>query len=107
MSDPARVASAASWQAAAATALVDSGIGLELGHQVEAHRVVLQLAAGAPAHAEVAPLPGVIGVSLVQPRCEGAAYGGVKERGARDQPQVPKRVVAAQEQRGRRGQGRR
>lgn len=77
------------------TALVDSDVGLELGHQVEAHRVVLQLAAGAPPRTEVAPLSGVIGVSLVQPRCEGAAYGGGKQSGVRDQPQVPKLVVAA------------
>ncbi|GAA0357197.1 hypothetical protein GCM10009540_91950 [Streptomyces turgidiscabies] len=55
--------------------------------------MVLQLATGAPAHTEAAPLPGVIGVSLMQPQCEGAAYCGGKERGACDQPQVPERVL--------------
>ncbi|WP_329525130.1 hypothetical protein [Streptomyces sp. NBC_01462] len=56
--------------------LVDGGVGLELRHQVRAEGVALQFATGAPASADPAPVPGVVGVGRAQPLCEVAPWGG-------------------------------
>jgi hypothetical protein len=85
--------------------VVDGGVGHEFRHQVGPHGAVFQLAARAPACAEVASAPRVIGIGPVQPRREFAPYDGGQGCGAGDKPQMPYGVVPGQQQRGGRGQG--
>lgn len=66
--------------------LVDGGVGLELRHQVRAEGVALQFATGAPASADPAPVPGVVGVGRAQPAVRGRAVGRRAGGGVGDQP---------------------